>query len=159
MGYTHYWNTNLVALRDHLDEVHETVADLLWIARAYEIHQVPLDVHTSMRHQVGVNHHGRFYKSTVESISFNQAENGHEPFSFPPNEDFEFCKTAEKPYDAVVVACLTVLAHRWPNIITVSSDGDAHEWERGVQLARKVLGLEYPNPIQKTKAEEARNGL
>jgi hypothetical protein len=49
---------------------------------------------------------------------------------------FEFCKTAQKPYDVVVTAILAVMAEVGLN---VSSDGDADDWKPGLTFAADVL--------------------
>lgn len=85
-------------------------------------------------------------------------ENGHETFilreHFRDNPDFTFCKTARKPYDAVVVACLTVLQHRLKGAVKVASDGDAKDWETGVAIAKRVTKLKLTNPFEGRKQEE-----
>lgn len=66
------------------------------------------------------------------------------------NESFNFCKTASYPYDTVVTACLIILKHRLGDLIDVSSDGRQDDWNDGLILARKVLGLKrisIPNSI------------
>lgn len=90
-------------------------------------------------------------------ISFNgKDDEGHETFSLPPSPDqlkkFEFCKTARKPYDVVVTACLARMAE--VKGFGVSSDGNASEWSDGLALASSVLGRKIPNPI-KEETEEA----
>ena len=47
--------------------------------------------------------------------------------------DFEFCKTAQKPYDKYVVAMLIAVA-QITDSISVSSDGDQEDWLEGLQL-------------------------
>lgn len=62
---------------------------------------------------------------------------GHETFYLSTKRsDFEFCKTARKPYDTVVVAILCLLHHHTE--IEVSSDGEPSDWERGLEFARLV---------------------
>lgn len=81
-------------------------------------------------------------------IAFNGIEDeSHESFVLPASGlgDFEFCKTAQKPYDEVVVAALARLAE--VEGIKVSSDGNAADWEDGVKLASKVLGRKVSNPL------------
>lgn len=56
-----------------------------------------------------------------------------------------FCKTAHKPYDVVVTACLAYLAARYG--YDISSDGDASDWEAGTDLANKVSTTPIPNPL------------
>lgn len=88
-------------------------------------------------------------------ISFNgDASKGedHETFyletSAVQNGDFEFCKTAYKPYDLMVTAALAVLADRCRGV-QVSSDGNNEDWKAGVKFASKTLGRIIRNPIRK----------
>lgn len=60
---------------------------------------------------------------------------------YSQNESFNFVKTAMYPYDTVVTACLIILKHRLGDLIEVSSDGNADDWNDGLILARSVLGL------------------
>jgi len=71
-------------------------------------------------------------------IRFNgKDDEGHETFMLTPDpSDFNFCKTAQKPYDLVVVAILCLLAHRTDT--GVSSDGDRSDWAEGLKLAQRV---------------------
>lgn len=57
------------------------------------------------------------------------------------NKGFNFCKTAQMPYDTVVVACLIVLKHYLRENIAVNSDGQKPDWIDGYNLAKQVLGL------------------
>jgi len=52
---------------------------------------------------------------------------------------FEFCKTARKPYDLVVVAVLIALKKHFPNA-EVSSDGEQDDWENGIKFCQETLG-------------------
>ena len=79
-------------------------------------------------------------------ISFNGVkEEGHDDFElrehFKQNEPFNFCKTAQKEYDIVVVAALIILKHRLGANVDVSSDGEWADWVEGLELAKKVTGL------------------
>lgn len=86
-----------------------------------------------------------------EVIAFNgPGEDGHETFWVSrvndraprykgDNPRWSFCKTAQKPYDVVVTAILAYLASVWPNLYSVTSDGDQEEWRDGVDLARAAL--------------------
>lgn len=75
----------------------------------------------------------------------------HEDFimreHFNQNEGFNFCKTARKPYDTVITACLAVFKYRLGECLEVSSDGNAEDWDAGVTFARTVLKRKVPNPI------------
>jgi hypothetical protein len=90
---------------------------------------------------------------TSTTIAFNGCgKDAHESFILPQLagnfKEFDFCKTAQKPYDVVVVACLTRLAEV-PGI-KVSSDGNASDWHNGAALASKILGRRLDNPLEKT---------
>lgn len=59
-------------------------------------------------------------------ISFNGIEDGsHETcyLAKSPSESFNFCKTAYKPYDKVVVDFLKMCRHFAPDAFKLSSDG------------------------------------
>ena len=53
---------------------------------------------------------------------------------------FDFCKTAHKPYDAVVTAILIRAKHIYGSCVEVSSDGSWDEWEKGRALYVAVFG-------------------
>lgn len=130
MGYTHYWRASRVdsaayalALSDIAVMLDQVPADLI------EVEALPPD---------GVQFNG------IAALNLD-----HETFYLPAHagalKSFQFCKTAQKPYDLAVTACLARLAEI-PGI-EVSSDGDREEWEAGVALASKLLGRVIANPI------------
>lgn len=53
---------------------------------------------------------------------------------------FEFCKTAYKPYDAVVTAILIRAKTIYGSCVRVSSDGDWHEWQAGRDMYEIIFG-------------------
>jgi len=73
----------------------------------------------------------------------------HESFYFPrivdrehPTADgyFNCTKTAYKPYDWPLTACLIVAKHYLGDGIKISSDGENKDWEDGRRLCQHVLG-------------------
>jgi hypothetical protein len=92
-------------------------------------------------------------KLSATNVDFNGiGENGHEPFVFPyvfPDHDsFNFCKTAWKPYDEVVTACLIVARDHFPDsVLEISSDGSWSDWSRGASLYSSVFGRPARNPM------------
>ena len=73
-----------------------------------------------------------------------------------PYQIFDFCKTAYKPYDAVVTAILIRAKVIYGNLVEVRSDGvwDKQEkwgeyghWGAGRKLYETVFGEEAPNPF------------
>jgi hypothetical protein len=71
---------------------------------------------------------------SAKEISFNGAgEEGYETFKLTPAaSEFDFCKTARRPYDAVVVAVLRAAAHINPRFQWRS---DGQEYERDGSLS------------------------
>jgi len=133
MGYTHYWNGN--KSRIDLEEWPKAIADCEKIIAARK-DRLRLDV-----------------DDDKECIVFNgndAAEEAHETFFIPRSgkamqgSPFDFCKTARKPYDVVVVACLARLAEAG---LWVSSDGSEDEWQTGLVLARNVLARDLRYPV------------
>lgn len=55
---------------------------------------------------------------------------------------FDFCKTARKPYDAAVCACLVAFRHHFGGAFAVSSDGDDYDagWVAARTACQAVLG-------------------
>lgn len=129
MGYTHYWRRN-----PDIDPAAwaQAIADCEKIIEA-----------TAEPFELDVSSDGN-------QIWFNgNAARGqdHEDFVVPRHpsdlEGFAFCKTACKPYDTIVVACLARLAEAG---LVVSSDGGAADWEDGIKVAADVLGRQLACP-------------
>jgi hypothetical protein len=95
-------------------------------------------------------------KFTKEVISFNGVEDdSHETFHIQrtitrepryegDNPRWNFCKTAYKPYDVVVTACLTYLATKG---FEVTSDGGPEDFKAGIELVHRALYLELAVPV------------
>lgn len=152
MGYTHYWRVNSVRGKSaEIETVYRrAIQDCQRVAHAYnracaakgdtDARLSGYTAHAKVGSYGGLNLNG---KGDLAHESFTFREH------FNENEAFNFCKTARKPYDIVVTACLAILKHRLGDAIEVSSDGDASDWSAGVKLARKVTGLKLANPIPK----------
>ena len=75
-------------------------------------------------------------------IWFNgRGDDGHETMVLTRDgEGFAFCKTAQKPYDVLVVALL-LLAHRFArHAWEISSDGDPEDWLEAQSLVLEACG-------------------
>lgn len=99
---------------------------------------------------------------TEDQIRFNGVgDDGNETLvidqhykpGFPQTNDtgqlFKFCKTACKPYDRLVTACLVIFKHYFGDSFIVSSDGDIADWKDGMDDCQKVLG--YGNGFKLTE--------
>jgi hypothetical protein len=75
-------------------------------------------------------------------------DNAHEPFIFPGDLGFNFCKTEGKPYDVVVTACLLVAHDHFPSSLSINRDGSwPGDWRDGITLYSSVLGHPPHNPM------------
>lgn len=128
MGYTHYWRRDKNLDVDKFKKASadcKKVADWLRIPIQYEYNrdEPPVfDWNLIRFNGVGDDGHETFY---VQRIC---------------TESFQFCKTARKEYDTVVVACLIVLKHYFGDDIVISSDGDVKDWQLGLNACQKCLG-------------------
>ena len=89
------------------------------------------------------------YEITDTLVSFNgYGADSHETFSWDAEgTGFNYCKTARKPYDAVVTACLIHLKDVYGDAVSIGSDGYWSEWQDGARLYRNALGLTAENPM------------
>ena len=168
MGYTHYWTQK----RDFTKDEWKTVCEDIGAILKYAQH----DAGIALADGMGTG--GTSPELLADKIWFNGVEDdSHETMSInrrrPPKEDWQsvrgrdFCKTARKPYDSVVVACLCYLstitrkddAQGEPiigtEVYSVASDGHGHEWLEGLELARVALPakanqIDLPMDLMKT---------
>lgn len=117
MGYTHYWTPKAVDQKTwnkFLD-----VAIAMWKDCSVDI---------------AGSHGTDFPTFSFKEICFNGVgDDSHEPFLISKEgEEWDFCKTARKPYDVLVTACL--LAAKDILGYEISSDGNHEDWEPGRNL-------------------------
>lgn len=144
MGYTHYW-TKPALTGEALLEIGEVVTRMIKaiegkpVNTAGGFHKEPLQV-------CGGDGTGKPVISETEiALNGNGPELDHETFAIRLAPDRDFCKTARKPYDIIVVGALAYCAHK--HGFSVSSDGDPADWEGGVELVNQVAGEPIPNPL------------
>ena len=53
---------------------------------------------------------------------------------------FNCCKTAYRPYDLTVTACLIAYKHHFGDLVKISTDGEEKDWVDGRILCQNVLG-------------------
>ena len=122
MGYTHYWRPTRDLTEDEWDNIRQVAKRIL-----KDNHGVILDNEPTDSQNLSI---------TYDSVLCNGiGDDGHETFYLTRKmrNDFEFCKTAQKPYDKYIVAMLIAVA-QITDSITVSSDGDQSDWLEGLQL-------------------------
>lgn len=126
MGYTHYWESTGRIYNEHLKEA---------------IRYMGIVVNDNTDILAGGDGTGK-PEITDDEIRFNGiGDSSHETFSISTDwkGTFNFCKTAEKPYDVIVVACLVVLKYHLGDSVSVSSDGDCEDLNAGIVLAMKYI--------------------
>ena len=122
MGYTHYWRPTRDLTEDEWDNIRQVAKTIL-----KDNHGVILDNEPTDSQNLSI---------TYDSVLCNGiGDDGHETFYLTRKmrNDFEFCKTAQKPYDKYIVAMLIAVT-QITDSITVSSDGDQEDWLEGLQL-------------------------
>ena len=133
MGYTHYWENN---------------ANVIPVEAILIIREIVDQAYAGGVIQVEHNRTG-LPIVTERLIRFNGVgELGHETFRFDVDDvyrtheghHFAFCKTNQKPYDAVVMKVLIVLKWALKELVTIRSDGSFNEeW----QAVRDEMSARY----------------
>jgi hypothetical protein len=145
MGYTHYWTHKKRFTNDQWDTIRTDVNAIIVMSQADGVEfgdafgEKPLDNLTQCW-------------GTDSVLVFNGlADDAHETFVIQQNRceqkywqdksqrGWAFCKTARKPYDAAVVACLAYLVSVYPTHFSASSDGNVSDWDDGLSLAKRAL--------------------
>lgn len=161
MGYTHYWNF-IPPKRGETAKVEKAyqkaIKECAKIARTYYLANGGISgysAHTEPGSYGGLKVNGKGDDMHEDFIMREYFKENFEDHTNPlVNTGFHFCKTAQKPYDIVVVACLIVIANRLPNNISVDSDGNTDDWQDGLKLAQRILKnkkLAIPKTIRQTK--------
>ena len=129
IGYTHFFspNRNFTGIEWH--NITKAVKDIFSKAPSGLLCNGMAEVDTS---------------PTIDdaTIKFNGCEiddQGHETFCVTKlfaNKEFNFCKTAQKPYDLYVVATLCVMHSYAPGALNIRSNGAAPDWAAGLALAQ-----------------------
>jgi hypothetical protein len=128
MGYTHYWNFIEEPSREKFVEFAEGVKQLVATAQdaGIEIADEEYGDDKIVFNGVGANAHETFFVSA-------------------DGVDFNFCKTAQKPYDIAVTASLILGKKIFGDNFKVSSDGDWSDWQSGVLLYESVYDVQPEN--------------
>lgn len=154
MGYTHDWTQRRSFKNSEWPEV---TADIQAILRDVQhVQGIPL--------ANGAGEPGTSPKFGASDIMFNGVDrDSYETFvvsrkrvkqEWQSTPGRDFCKTARKPYDLAVVACLCYLATVTESH-SVSSDGTGTEWLDGLEEARRALPryanvLDIPRPVMES---------
>jgi hypothetical protein len=157
MGYTHYFEFKVpkgIKARDLEERYQTAIAECSKVARHWNTVVAVKGSVDDFARLSGFSAHTKPSEKYGGLQLNGKGEYAHEPFElrehFKQNMEngaLHSCKTAHKPYDTVIVACLAILKYRLGDAIEVSSDGNATDWMHGVRLARQVIRRAVPNPI------------
>lgn len=142
MGYTHYYYQKPKLAQKKFNEFSEVVVRLLSSDDAKNIlvsemdredkPNLMVDNQAVKFNGIGVNSHESFWFLRQTEMPDYQKSKGR-------NKVFNFCKTARKPYDKYVVACLIIAKSIFGKDIEISSDGDLEDWNEGKKLVENNL--------------------
>ena len=138
MGYTHYWRQ----LRDFTDTEWQELMRLTKLITASSGRDIILSEFNINNEEIRFNGYGEEGHETFLITKKKRAKADYEEQeAYDRQGDFEFCKTAHKPYDKYVVAVLCALYNmagqkEWPlgdgKIMSISSDGNTEDWTEGL---------------------------
>lgn len=135
MGYTHYWRGSIG--NDNTERA------FAWRSICMEA-SVIVDTYKDIL--CDYNYANGLEEMLPPKVSYNEGiirfngidENAHETFVLRKDtDDFEFCKTRQKPYDMPVMLVLIVAAGHG---LHVSSDGDEEEWQPAFDKYNELFG-------------------
>jgi len=135
MGYTHYWDQKAEPSYMQWFEIMEHFKHLL--------------LHTSMCIQAESDDPSPFL-ITNDHIRFNGVgDEGHETFDLSRINvgEFEFCKTANKPYDKFVVFVLILVHNLAPGCYIITSDGNGIDWQKDLDQLNAICETDYILPV------------
>lgn len=140
MGYTHYWKFNQEPTPEKFAEFVTGVKQI-----------------TATADEAGVAIGEELYGS--EGVQFNGVGDGaHETFyiglpigdkQYDDGKGWDWCKTAQKPYDMAVTASLILAKKIFGKDIEIKSDGNWSDWESGQLLYESVFNIEPENVLVK----------
>jgi len=144
MGYTHYWtgpkNLDPTKFKAFSGDCAEIISECQ--KKGIEIGDGDGD--------------GGFPEIGAELISFNGVgDNSHETFWISTERDnFDFCKTARKPYDLAATACLVALKKHFGEEFDISSDGGERGFADGKKLCQSLFGYGADMTIGKEENDD-----
>jgi len=153
MGYTHY--TRIKTLELNQETWNEFIKDCKYLSKHLPEHtDVAGGYHKEDILKLGGDYKYENAQFTKNQIWFNGSTGNriktkddwqdiedtkkehetlsHETFNIQrkvETREFEFCKTARKPYDLMVCICLILLKWYFKDKVSISSDGDMKDWQ------------------------------
>jgi hypothetical protein len=124
MGYTHYW------------ELENGIEQADWNKFLEGARQI---IETAVAAGIKLQDDSAGAAIFINGVSAD----AHEPFVITSEDTgFNFCKTAQKPYDTVVTAILIHLKKSLGSKVVVTSDGGWSSWQGGRLLFETVYDIQ-----------------
>ena len=136
MGYTHYWTIKQEITPAQFKE---------WTEGVKVIVETAIEAGIPLGNGLGFD--APNIDETLVALN-GVGAGGHETFGIRlGDEGFDFCKTAEKPYDAVVTASLIHAKKIFGDAIEIKSDGNWDDWDSGKVLYETVFDIQPESVI------------
>lgn len=145
MGYTHHWSNEKTIPVETWDKI---ITDCKYLASKLSEYDVHINGCFRYKNAQFSKSHIWFnggdggkrkkVKDSWEDVNENDLD--HETFVLPRKPSSEFCKTARKPYDLMVCACLIIVKHYYPEI-NIRNGGDLGdtEWQDAFKFVEQYL--------------------
>lgn len=142
MGYTHYWGATRTFTASEWKDICAATRSILAATDATIVREYdqPTERPDILDDEILLNGSGEEGHETF----WLQRELPEEPEYRKGEGDFQFCKTARKPYDDVVVAILIAVRDIAPDAFSWSSDGYLEEHADGLALLNRATSLSVP---------------
>jgi len=163
MGYTHYWDQAKDFTDRQWKDIQRNAERLLLTEQAQTTVDADPNGDALVINDEVVRFNGKNYDNLSHETFLLEKKKGDVPEWYSEKEKkkgtvFNFCKTAQKPYDKYVTAMLILADNLAPGVLHITSDGWFHEWDEGFALANKVLpGVIMPDHIKIDPSLSARN--
>ena len=148
MGFTRYWTFKKRTNKKEREKVIEAMSSILGLEKekltGYDgLEETPIEIKKT---RVSFNGIG---EDSYETFCFDLSSKAHE---------FDFCKTALKPYDRAVCACLIAAKRILGEKLEVSSDGVGDMDLLARSIVDEILGPETEVILEKPKLTLVKGG-
>lgn len=143
MGYTHYWSWNLNKIKGSTAEY-----EAIYQQAILECQKVIVKMAADNRAwygssmMSGYSAHckpGKYAGLLLNGSKGNDCEDFIMREHLKQNDTDNFCKTNRAAYGDAVICSLLIFHYRLGDILTVTSDGDAEEWQPWADYVSKIL--------------------
>jgi len=148
MGYTHYFTQHKTASKSQWAKIQDDFKKVAAHEDCPKIWGNPYDDENSAP---VVNGDEILFNGGYETMHVTRKIGERQSWRRGEEGVFNFCKTACKPYDSVVVALLVIMAKHASKVWDISSDGEPEDWREGLDLAKSATGnpkLKVPSTVK-----------